>query len=35
MKNFALIISLILFINSHAQIENIAEKLGYEKDARL
>ena len=35
MKNFALIISLILFINSNAQIDNIAEKLGYEKDARL
>ena len=35
MKNFALIISLILFINTNAQIDNIAEKLGFEKDARL
>ena len=31
MKNFALIISLILFINTNAQIDNIAEKLGFEK----
>ena len=35
MKNFALIISLILFINTNAQIDNVAEKLGFEKDARL
>ena len=35
MKNFALIISLISFINTNAQIDNIAEKLGFEKDARL
>ena len=35
MKKFALIISLILFINTNAQIDNIAEKLGFEKDARL
>ena len=35
MKNFALIISLILFINTNAQIDNIAEKLGFEKDAKL
>ena len=31
MKNFVLIISLILFIKTNAQIENIAEKLGFEK----
>ena len=35
MKNFALIISLILFANTNAQVDNIAEKLGYEKDAKL
>ena len=30
-ENFAIIISLILFLNTNAQIDNIAEKLGYEK----
>ena len=35
MKHFILIISLIFSINSYSQIENIAEKLGYHKDAKL
>ena len=35
MKHFILIISLIFSINSNSQIENIAEKLGYHKDAKL
>ena len=35
MKNFTLLISLILLTNTNAQIDNIAEKLGYEKDAKL
>ena len=35
MKHFILIISLIFSTNSNSQIENIAEKLGYHKDAKL
>ena len=35
MKHFILIISLIFSINSNSQIENIAERLGYDKDAKL
>ncbi len=35
MRNFALLISLIFSLNSSCQIDNIAEKLGYNKDAKL
>lgn len=35
MKNFLLIFAIIFSINSNSQINNIAEKLGYETDAKL
>lgn len=35
MRNFALLISLIFSLNVSCQIDNIAEKLGYNKDAKL
>ena len=35
MKHFILIISLIFSTNSNSQINNIAEKLGYDKNAKL
>ena len=35
MRNFALLISLIFSLNVTSQIDNIAEKLGYNRDAKL
>ena len=35
MRNFALLISLIFSLNVSCQIDNIAEKLGYNRDAKL
>ena len=35
MKHFLLIISIISFLSGNSQINNIAEKLGYDKDAKL
>ena len=35
MKDFILLITLLFFISSNSQIINIAEKLGYDKDAKL
>ena len=35
MKDFILLITLLFFISSNSQISNIAEKLGYDKDAKL
>ena len=35
MRNFALLISLIFSLNGSSQIDNIAEKLGYNRDAKL
>ena len=35
MRNFALLISLSFSLNTNCQIDNIAERLGYNKDAKL
>ena len=35
MKDFILLFTLLFFISSNSQINNIAEKLGYDTDAKL
>ena len=35
MKDFILLITLLFFLSSNSQVNNIAEKLGYDKDAKL